>query len=618
MALLDISEPGEASAPPQKRIAAGIDLGTTHSLIASLRNSTAEVLKDAFGDEIIPSVVHYGEAGVLVGAKAVEKRREAPSHTLSSIKRLMGRSCEDLADDKFARIWEIEASETGLPLIQTPISAKSAVEVSADILRYLRCAAEAALGNELSGVVITVPAYFNDAQRQATKDAARLAGLVVFRLLNEPTAAAIAYGLDKKAAGTVAIYDLGGGTFDISILHLEGGVFRVLATGGDTSLGGDDFDRTFALRILDKCQARKIDELSPAEKSDLLSAARVAKEQLTSQATLEFTARIGEQELRCPLSYEDFAAGIQAAVERTMRISAGALRDAQVKIEDVDAVILVGGSTRVPLVQERVRKLFGREPLCSLDPDKVVSLGAAIQANILAGNQQEDLLLLDVIPLSLGLETMGGLNEKLIQRNSSIPIIKHHDFTTYKDGQVAMSFHIVQGERELVKDCRSLAHFVLHGIPPQPAGLAKVRVTFQVDADGLLSVSAQELSTGVQAGVEVKPTYGLSEKEILEILEKSYSNLAADTKARQLKELQNEAEQLLRVLKDVLADESTPVEAGEKAIIEEEIKKLSSLLERAGNAEELQRQIARLSRNAEAMMQRRLSETLKRKLKTKK
>lgn len=606
MALLDISEPGKsgrsATSHCEVRLAAGIDLGTTHSLIATVIDGKAEVLKDAAGNDIIPSVVYYGGKETLVGAAALD--RNEPQFAIASVKRLMGRSCEDLQDDKFARIYDIEPGPARIPLIRTPAGRKTPIEVSADILAYLRAYAEKQLKGSLSGVVITVPAYFDDAQRQATKDAARLARLRVLRLLNEPTAAAIAYGLDKKTSGRVAIYDLGGGTFDISVLLLEDGIFRVLATGGNTRLGGDDFDRLLGLFILRQYDDREIDALERQEKSDLLMLARTTKEALTGAESHQISWR-GKQGV---VTRRDLAGQIDGIVTKTIELSAAALKDAGLTVTDMDSIVLVGGSTRVPLVRSRVEDFFGRQALCSLDPDKVVSLGAAIQADILAGNKQEDMLLLDVIPLSLGLETMGGLNERLIPRNSSIPIIKQRDFTTYKDGQTAMSFHIVQGERELVQDCRSLAQFILRGIPPQPAGGAKVRVTFQVDADGLLSVTAQELSGGVKAEVEVKPTYGLSEEEVVAMLEKSYASAEEDARLRRLRELETEADQLLSILAKILAAEKLP--AAELAKIEKEMKKLSDLIREGRDEDALRRQMATLNQSAEAVVKRQMNERL--------
>jgi len=611
--LLDINEPGKPAVPECKvKLAAGIDLGTTHSLIATIREGKTEVLKDRGGNDIIPSVVYYGSENILVGADAVNKMLGEPQFAIASVKRLMGRNCDDLEKDKFVRIYDIEPGSSRIPLIKTPIGFKTPIEVSADILKHLRSYAEEQLKGNLSGVVITVPAYFNDAQRQATKDAARLAGLKVFRLLNEPTAAAIAYGLDKKASGKVAIYDLGGGTFDISVLSLEGGVFRVLATGGNTSLGGDDFDRLLALFILKLSGDKDIDDLSRQHKSDLLILARSVKEGLTDKESCEISWQ-GQQRT---VTRKDFEEQIEAIIDKTIDLSAATLRDAKLKTEEVDSIVLVGGSTRVPLVRQKVETLFGQQALSSLDPDKVVSLGAAIQADILAGNKQEDMLLLDVIPLSLGLETMGGLNERLIPRNSSIPIIKQRNFTTYKDGQTAMSFHIVQGERELVKDCRSLAQFILRGIPPQAAGAAKVRVTFQVDADGLLSVTAEELSKGIKAQVEVKPSYGLSEEEVTAMLEKSNASAEEDAKLRRWRELETEADQVAIILGKILTTEEVP--ADERNKLEKELTKLKSLItiKNGKDEEQLRHQMIRINQSAEALLQRRMNQALNSFIKT--
>ena len=608
MALLQISEPGQSPQPHQRKHAVGIDLGTTNSLVAAVRSGMPETLADEQGRHLLPSVVHYIKEGVsCIGEEAAEHNVSDPLNTLSSVKRLMGRGIADVKTFGGQLPYNFAEDDGGMPKIITAGGAVSPIQVSAEILRKLAGRAEIALGGMLDGAVITVPAYFDDAQRQATKDAATLAGIKVLRLLNEPTAAAIAYGLDQAEESVIAVYDLGGGTFDISILRLSRGVFEVLATGGDSALGGDDFDRAIAEWI--RQQVGMDENLEPVEQRILLETAKSAKEELTDQESVE----IEVLDWQGTLSREMLNQLIDGLIDKTLRASKKSLRDAGLSTDQVDEVILVGGSTRALRVREKVEQLFNRQPHSKIDPDRVVAMGAALQAEVLVGNKSGDeMLLLDVIPLSLGIETMGGLIEKIIHRNTTIPVSRAQEFTTFKDGQTAMAVHVLQGERELATDCRSLARFELRGIPPMVAGAAKIRVTYQVDADGLLSVTARETISGVESRIEVKPSYGLQENEITEMLQDSFSHAREDMQARALREQQVEADRMIEDLQAALEkDGSSLLEADEFQCLEVAIKELQEVRANSTEHRALARQIESVGKVSEEFAARRMDASIK-------
>jgi molecular chaperone HscA len=588
MALLQISEPGKSTMPHEHRHAVGIDLGTTNSLVASVISGTASILEQKNKERLLPSVVNYSSTNTLVGSEAKKLQINNPHNTISSVKRLIGKNLSDI-DTKYYSL-DLKGDD-GVIEIQTDQGVKNPIEVSSDILKKLKETAEESLGNELYGAVITVPAYFDDAQRQATKDSAKLAGINVLRLINEPTAAAVAYGLDQNKAGNFVIFDLGGGTFDVSILNLSKGIFEVQATHGDANLGGDDYDQIIFKWL---CKNNEINISDAKIKQQLFSLSRDIKEALTNKTSVKINEKINEKiHIQCELSQKEFEIITKDLTKKTVDSTRQALHDAGLSVSEIQGVVMVGGSTRMPCIQSAVKDFFKQPLLNNLNPDEVVALGAAQQANILAGNTNDSLLLLDVTPLSLGIETMGDIVERIIPRNSTLPVSMSRTFTTYKDGQTAMIIHVVQGERDLVKDCRSLAQFTLKGIPPLVAGAAKILVTFQVDADGLLSVSAKELSTGIQSAIEVKPSYGLSDEKIKKMLEDSFNLANEDKESRALSEVKIEGLQLLEMIENAIKEDSDLLKDTELTLLQKNLSELKKSLESSDrdHIEELTKQL---------------------------